>query len=174
MRLIQMACAVVVLAIFCYFLATLAGYNYRIGFWVKAVTGVSAAGIFYTFVALLFLCCAPGHPFPSILMILLDLGFLAGFLYVAIVNRGGGGSCVGEVKTAFGRGKADSNVLDQDEDDKTSTLPLSLGLACRLQKACLAVSIIATYDFPSAFVSAFLTLWSTASSTSSQPSLALA
>src|SRR5690348_10278173 len=103
-RAVQFCCAAIVLALFSYFLATLSNHNMPIGVWVRAVEGISGAGVLYTILALLMLCCVPGRSFPSFILMILDVAFIGGFIYIATANRGGASSCDGEVDTAFGRG----------------------------------------------------------------------
>ncbi|KAH6636956.1 hypothetical protein F5144DRAFT_591948 [Chaetomium tenue] len=123
-----------------------------IGVWVRAVEGISGVGVLYTILALLMLCCIPGRSFPSFVMMVLDVAFIGGFIYIAAVNRGGASSCSGEVDTAFGKGNADTNVVDNGSGGFTA-LP-SLRQACKMETACLAVSIVAVIFFAlSPFVS---------------------
>lgn len=140
-RFIQFCCSAVILAIFAYFLAALIGHDLPIGLWVPAVAGISGAGLVYVIFSLLLLCCLPGHILPSILLMILDVVFIAGFSYIAVVNRGGASPCEGEVDTAFGRGDAESHLVD-DDDRALAGVP-SLGTACQMETASLAVSIIA-------------------------------
>ncbi|GAB1314176.1 MARVEL domain-containing protein [Madurella fahalii] len=144
-RFIQFFCSAVVLALFTYFLIVLINHDMPIALWVPAVTGISGAGVVYVILALLFLCCLPGHPFPSILFMILDVVFMAGFAYVAVVNRGGASSCEGEIETAFGRGDAETNMVDSEDGDFLATP--SLQLACKMETASLVVSIIADVFF---------------------------
>lgn len=141
LRAIQFCCAAIVLALFCYFLATLSNHNMHIDVWLRAVTGISGAGVLYTILAVLMLCCIPGRSFPSFIMMVLDVCFAGAFIYVAVANRHGASSCDGEVDTPFGRGNADTNVVDNGDGGFTA-LP-SLRQACKMETACLAVSIVA-------------------------------
>ncbi|AEO62664.1 uncharacterized protein THITE_2107101 [Thermothielavioides terrestris NRRL 8126] len=151
-RTIQFCCAAIVLAIFSYFLATLNIHNLPIGVWVRAVEGISGAAVLYTVLALLLLCCVAGHSFPSFVGTVFDVAFIAGFIYIAFENRGGASSCTGEVDTPYGRGNADTNVVDNGSGGLT-TLP-SLRQACKMETACLSVSIVAIFFFAlSPFVS---------------------
>ncbi|KAK4237820.1 hypothetical protein C8A03DRAFT_44357 [Achaetomium macrosporum] len=152
-RTIQFCCAAIVLALFSYFLATLSNHDMSIATWLRAVEGISGAGVLYTILALLLLCCVPGHPFPSFIMMVLDVAFAGAFIYVATANRGGASSCNGQVDTVFGRGNADTNVVDNGSGGFTA-LP-SLRQACKMETACLSVSIVAIFFF---FISALLSL----------------
>lgn len=140
-RLIQFCCAAIVLAIFSYFLATLNNHNLPIATWLRAVEGISGAAVVYTIVTLLLVCCAAGRSFPSVIMTIFDLAFLAAFIYVAYENRGGASTCNGNVDTPYGSGNADTNVGDNGNGGFTS-LP-NLRAACKMESACLAVSIVA-------------------------------
>lgn len=145
LRAIQFCCAAIVLALFSYFLATLHNHNMPIGTWVRAVEGIAGAGVLYTIIALLMLCCVAGRSFPSFLMMVLDVAFVGGFIYIAVANRGGASTCNGQVDTAFGKGNADTNVVDNSNGGFLA-LP-SLRQACKMQTACLAVSIVAVLLF---------------------------
>jgi hypothetical protein len=133
-RGVQFLSSAVVLALFSYFLAVGSRHNINIPTWSKAVEGISGIGVLYTLVGLLLLCCVAGHPFTSGIAIILDIAFVGAFIYVAQANRGGASSCTNTVNTLFGTRPA--------ADDLGSGLP-SFGQICRMQKAVLAVSIIA-------------------------------
>jgi hypothetical protein len=141
LRVVQFCCAAIVLALFSYFLATLSNHNMSIAVWVRAVEGISGAGVLYTILALLVTCCIPGRSFPSLLTMALDVAFAGAFIYVAVANRGGASSCNGHVNTVYGKGNADTNVVDNGSEGITA-LP-SLRQACKMETACLAVSIAA-------------------------------
>lgn len=141
-RIIQFCCAAIVLALFSYFLATLNNHDMHIGIWVRVVEGISGVGVVYTVLTFIFICCASGRRFPSFIMMVMDVLFIAGFVYIAVVNRGGASSCTGEVDTVFGKGNADTNEL-VDNDDNIFTKVPSLRQACKMETATLAVSIIA-------------------------------
>ncbi len=100
-RGIQFCCAALVLAVYSYFLATLHNHNLPIGSSIKAVEGISGVAVLYTILGLLLLCCLAGHPFTSFIAIVLDVAFVAGFIYIATANRDGAGSCSGQVNTPF-------------------------------------------------------------------------
>lgn len=140
-RGVQFCCSAIVLGIFAYFLATLHNHGLHIKTWIRAVTGISGIGVIYTFLGLLLLCCLAGHPFTSFIAIVLDVCFIGAFIYVAVANRGGAGSCRGHVNTAFGSGDSATKVHDNGHGGFTS-LP-TLHQACKLQTATLAVSIVA-------------------------------
>ncbi|KAK3378436.1 hypothetical protein B0H63DRAFT_247327 [Podospora didyma] len=162
-RSVQFCSGALVFTVFCYFLATLMQNKLEIPLFVRVVTGVSGVSVLYTGVALLVLCCAGGHPFAAFITISMDILFMAGFIYIAVINRAGTGKCTGIVNTPFGVGNSETNVAGEDEastsaagaatdaaDDGTVAaappkpkleLP-NLKMACNMQKACLASSII--------------------------------
>jgi hypothetical protein len=142
-RIIQFCCAAIVLGIFSYFLATLNNHDMHIGVWVRVVEGISGVGVAYTIITFIFICCASGRRFPSFIMMVMDVLFIAGFIYIAVVTRGGASSCTGVVDTVYGRGNADNNSLvDTDVSDAFTKLP-SLRQACKMETATMSVSIIA-------------------------------
>ncbi|KAL7913711.1 hypothetical protein GGI35DRAFT_221594 [Trichoderma velutinum] len=142
-RGIQFCCCAIVLAIYSYFLATLHNHKLPIATSLRAVEGISGAGTLYTLLALLMLCCLAGHTLTAFLAVVLDVCFIGAFIYVAIANKNGAGTCNGQLDTPFGKGQSDSTV---QADKGFTTLP-SFHTACRLQTACLAVSIIAVIFF---------------------------
>jgi len=142
-RGVQLLCAAVVLGIYAYFLATLHNHSLNIATSVRAVAGISGAAILYTLIGLLLLCCVAGLPFTSFIAVVLDVCFIGCFIYVAVVNKHGAGSCTGYIDTPFGQGQSGSQVSGSDG---FTALP-SFHTACRLQTACLAVAIIAIFFF---------------------------
>lgn len=138
-RGIQLACAAIILGVYSYFLATLSNHNLHISTDVKAVEGISGAAVLYTLAGLLLLCCLAGLTFTSFVAIILDVAFIGAFIYVAVANRNGAGSCNGYLDTPFGRGQSDKTA---EGSGGFTSLP-SFHTACRLQTACLAVAIIA-------------------------------
>ncbi|KAI3325072.1 hypothetical protein HD806DRAFT_533668 [Xylariaceae sp. AK1471] len=147
-RGIQFLSCAVVLALFSYFLAIAAQHHYNIPTWTKAVEGISGIGVLYTLLGLLLLCCLAGHPFTSAIAIILDIAFVGAFIYVAQANRGGASSCNNTVNTLFGTRPA--------TDDLGKGLP-NFHQICQMEKAVLAVSIIAIVFFLlSAFIEVIL------------------
>ncbi|RFU78821.1 hypothetical protein TARUN_3388 [Trichoderma arundinaceum] len=142
-RGIQFCCCAIVLAIYSYFLATLHNHNLPIATSLRAVEGISGAGTLYTLLALLMLCCLAGHTLTAFLAVLLDVCFIGAFIYVAVANKNGAGSCDGYLDTPFGKGQSASTV----SADKGFTRLPSFHTACRLQTASLAVSIIVIIFF---------------------------
>lgn len=143
-RGVQFLCAALILGVYSYFLAALHNHNISSSTTVRAVEGIAGSAALYTLIALLLLCCVAGLAFTSFLAIVLDVAFIGAFIYVAVANRSGAGSCNGYVDTPFGRGRA-SDVAEGNRDGFTR-LP-SYHTACRLQTACFAVSIIAIFFF---------------------------
>ncbi|KAI1867931.1 hypothetical protein JX265_003985 [Neoarthrinium moseri] len=143
-RGIEFCCAAVVLALSSYFLAALHNHNITIPTWLRAVEGISGAGVLYTLVGLLLLCCLAGHPFTSFVAIVLDVAFIGAFIYVATAYRSGASSCRGTVDTPFGTGNA--NDTPTGNTDGFTNLP-TYRQACQMETACLAVSIVAILFF---------------------------
>lgn len=138
-RGIQFCCAALVLGVYSYFLATLRNHNLPIANSVRAVEGISGAAVLYTLIGLLLLCCVAGFAFTSFIAIILDVCFIGGFIYVAVANKNGAGSCNGNLDTPFGTGQSAAQV----EGSSGFTALPSFHTACRLQTACFAVAIVA-------------------------------
>ncbi|KAH9883546.1 hypothetical protein F4778DRAFT_630243 [Xylariomycetidae sp. FL2044] len=154
-RGLQFGCSVIVLGIWAYFLAAMVGHRIDISPGTKAVVGISGAGVLYTICGLLFICCCAGHPAPSFVSMVLDIGLAAAFIYVAIANRDGAGSCTsGTVHTVFGSGNSDDTAGDGGDGSvtnipsaaKTAGLP-TFRLACQLEMVCLIVACVAILFF---------------------------
>lgn len=139
-RGIQFCCAALILGIYSYFLATLANHDLPISNTIRAVEGISGIAVLYTLAGLLLLCCLAGRTFSSFIAIIFDVAFIGAFIYVAVANRGGASSCDNYVDTPFGSGKAGDTA--EGRTDGFTSLP-SYHVACQLQSACLAVSIVA-------------------------------
>ena len=138
-RGIQFCCAALVLGVYSYFLATLRNHNLPVSNTVRAVEGISGAAVLYTLVGLLLLCCVAGFAVTSLIAIILDVCFIGAFIYVAVANKNGAGSCNGILDTPYGKGQSAAQV--QGSSGFTA-LP-SFRTACRLQTACFAVAIVA-------------------------------
>jgi len=138
-RGVQFSCSVLILAIFSYFLGSLSSSGLETPTWIRSVEGISGVAALYTGVCLLLLCCVAGNPVLSFVAMVFDVAFFAAFIYVASANRGGAGSCEGRVDTPFGSGDADKSATD--------SVP-SFRVACRLETACFAMSLIAMYVLP--------------------------
>lgn len=144
LRIIQFLCAAIILGIFSYFLSVLVDHHLHVDTYVRAVEGISGAGVVYTIVALLLVCCLGGIAFFSFIGILLDIAFAGAFAYIAYATRHGAHSCTGIVNTPLGIGSSNNEV---DDGNGGVTLLPSLHTACRLNTACFAVSIIAAVFF---------------------------
>lgn len=143
-RGIQFLCAALILAVYSYFLATLHNHDLRIGTSVRAVEGISGAAVVYTLFALVLLCCVAGLAFFSFIAMVLDVAFIGAFIYVATANKGGASSCTGYLNTPFGDGNSDET---NDSGSGGFTALPNYRTACKLQSACLAVSIVAIFFF---------------------------
>lgn len=143
-RGVQFLCGALILGVYAYFLAALHNHDIGSSNTVRAVTGISGSAALYSLLALLLLCCLAGRTFTSFVAIVLDVAFIGAFIYVAVANRSGAGSCDGYVDTPFGRGRS-SDTAEGNSDGFTA-LP-SFRTACRLQTACFAVAIIAIFFF---------------------------
>lgn len=130
-------CAGIVLGIYSYYLASLTHHNLGIARWKKAVEGISGAAVLYTIATTVLTCCLAGITFLSMLGLVLDICFVGGFIAIAIMTRHGASSCKGNVNTPLGSGLSNTQ----------SSGSASLGLACRLNTAAFAVSIIAIFIF---------------------------
>ncbi|KAH6871640.1 hypothetical protein B0T10DRAFT_260356 [Thelonectria olida] len=139
----QLGSATLMLAVYSYFLATLAAHDFDISRHIRAVEGISGSAVLYGLLGVLLICCIGGVPMASFIAIILDTGFLACFIYVAVANKHGAGNCRGEVDTPYGRGLAKSRIKG-----KRGSLALpTYRVACQLQTACLATAIIAVLFF---------------------------
>ena len=147
LRVIEFCCAAIILGIFSYFLATLHNHGFHIDTYIRAVEGISGAGVLYTVFALFLVCFLGGIAFLSAIAMFLDLCFAGAFAYVAYANRGGDGSCSGFVNTPFGSGHTNGDTSVAAERGGFTVLP-SLHSACKLETACFAVALIAAYVPP--------------------------
>lgn len=139
-RGIQFLCAALILGVYSYFLAALHNHSLPIPTSARAVEGIAGAAVVYTLVGLILLCCVAGLLFTSAIAIVLDLAFVGAFVYVAVANRHGAGSCRGYLDTPFGSGRSGDTAEAPSEG--FTALP-SFRTTCRLQTACMAVAIIA-------------------------------
>jgi len=73
LRLVEFFCAAIILGIFSYYLATLHNHDLSIATYIRAVEGISGAGVLYTIFALLLVCCLGGIAFLGFIAMLLDL-----------------------------------------------------------------------------------------------------
>lgn len=147
-RSIQLACGVLILAIYSYILATLHNRKLFISTSVRAVEGIAGFACLYAIGALLFVCCFAGRTLPSFLGIILDTAFIACFIYVAVANKTGASSCTGTLTTPFGTGKASEKA----KGSSGFTVIPTYGQACKLESACLGIAIIAIFFFCFSFL----------------------
>lgn len=145
-RVIQFCCSVAVLGIYSYFLATLLNHGMTVTTNVKALEGISAIATLYTALGVLLVCCCAGNPAPSFIAMVLDVGFVAAFIYVAVANRSGASTCTGaNLDTVYGTGDAAASPSSSGG----GSLPGGIGglptfkLACQLEMACLIASCVA-------------------------------
>ncbi|KAM3560509.1 hypothetical protein MY1884_002898 [Beauveria asiatica] len=142
-RLVQLLCAVIILGIYSYLLAALANHNLPTPTNVRAVEGVVGVAVAYALLGLLLLCCCAGRTLASFVAMCFDFAFLAAYIFVAVANKNGAGSCTGEVTTVFGKGKAEDTL---DAGGGFTKIP-SYRTACKLETACLAIAIIAIFFY---------------------------
>lgn len=147
LRILQFFCSAVGLGIFSYFLAVLADKNLPIATKWKAVEGLTGAATLYTIFGVVFILCLGGNAFFGFLAVVLDILFVGASIAVAIMTRHGADSCTGNVQTPLGNGPADRNSPDYGSNGKNATYSINLRLACRLNTAVFAVSIIAAFLF---------------------------
>lgn len=138
-RSVQLFCGVIILGIYSYFLAALANHHLPSSTNVRAVEGIAGVAVGYALFGLLLLCCLAGRTLTSFVAMCLDFAFLCAYIFVAVANKGGAGSCTGEVNTVFGKGK-DGDQLDAGGG--FTKIP-SYHTACKLETACMAIAIIA-------------------------------
>lgn len=148
LRILQFCASAIILGVFAYFLAALGDHDLPIEPWHIAVTAISGAAMAYSAVAIPFSLFWGGKSFFSVIGMGLDFVFGAGMVAIAIMDRGGTQSCSGRVDTPLGIGNADGNAAGFGDggfgvgDGQKFTYMVDLKLACRLQKATFAVSII--------------------------------
>ena len=147
LRGVQLCCTALVLAIYSYFLATLANNSMTTPTYVRAVEGISGVATLYVVLAVLALRFGArmASTLLSFVFVAFDFIFVWCFVYVATANRGGAGSCDGDVDTPLGQGDGD-DVAEGEGDDAILSLP-KLSQACQLLSACLAVSIVVIFFF---------------------------
>ncbi|KAJ9621996.1 hypothetical protein H2203_006877 [Taxawa tesnikishii (nom. ined.)] len=150
---LEFCCAGIILGIYSYFLAVLADRDLPIAAWKKAVEGISGAAVVYLILAVLLTCFLGGVSFFAFLAIVLDICFAGGFIAIAVMTRHGASSCSGNVNTPLGSGPSNSHASGYGANgfgfgsNQNSTYAPNLGLACRLNTAAFAVSIIGAFLF---------------------------
>ncbi|KAG6049313.1 hypothetical protein E4U17_006860 [Claviceps sp. LM77 group G4] len=163
-RSLQLLCATLILAIFSYLLVALHEYSFQIDVDVRAVEGISGAAVLYTLINMLSQCClASGLGCMWPLAVVLDVGFTAGFIFVAVVNKNGAGACHGYTDSPFGRGRG----RGQGQLGNEASRPNMDGIishvhphsACELQRASFFTSIIAICLFVLSLLAEFVLVW---------------
>ncbi|CAK7237226.1 hypothetical protein SBRCBS47491_009905 [Sporothrix bragantina] len=142
LRSVIFLCALVILIIFAYFLGKLNSADLYIPTWARAVEGLSGSAALYSLLGMLLLWWLAGRMLTFIAAIILDICFIGSFIYIATANRGGSGNCNSDnIRSPFGTGDANTDRIINRNGDLVN-IP-SFRVSCRLQKACLAVAIIA-------------------------------
>jgi hypothetical protein len=144
LRIIQLLCATVALAIFSYFLAVLSNHHLPIHTWVRAVEGMSGASVLYLLFAVLLTLFLGGIAFFAFIAVVLDICFIGCYIAIAWFNRSGANSCQGNVNTVLGSGPSNSAAPGGNQ---TATYAPNLRNACRLETAVFAVAIINIFLF---------------------------
>lgn len=146
---IEFCCAGIILGIYSYFLAVQADRDAVIPTWQKAVEGLSGAAVLYLIFAVILTCFLGGIRVFAFIAIVLDVLFCGAMVAIAVMTRDGAHSCTGNVNTPLGAGNTDQSASGYGNGgwgfggDNNVTYAASPGLACRLNSACFAVSIIA-------------------------------
>lgn len=140
-RSIQFVCSIVIVGIYAYFLAMMASHGISIPTNARAVEGIAIIGTLYTLVGIFLVCCLAGHILTSFIALVVDVALIAGYIYIAVANRDGVGSCAGtSVGSPFGTG--DASATPAGSENGNVGLP-TFGVACRMETACLAAACIA-------------------------------
>lgn len=140
-RGVQFCCAVAILGIYSYFLASLLNGNQTVSTTVKAVEGIAAIATVYALVGILCVCCCAGHPGTSFIALVFDVGLIGAYIFVAVANKAGAGSCSGNTSSVLGSGNTSGASAGPNGIVK---LPgVSSEIACRLETACLAAACLA-------------------------------
>ncbi|KAG6252448.1 hypothetical protein E4U49_007722, partial [Claviceps purpurea] len=136
-RSLQLLCATLVLAM------ALHEYGLQIDVGLRAVEGISGAAVLYTLINMLCQCClTSGLGCMSPVAAVLDVGFMVGFIFVAMVNQNGAGACRGYTDSPFGRrqGQLGDEASWPNMDGLISHVHPHV--ACELQRASSFISII--------------------------------
>lgn len=117
----------------------------------KAIEGLAGAAVLYTIFAVVLTCCLGGVTFFAFLGLVLDVCFIGAMIAIAILTRHGANSCSGFVRTPLGNGQAGTNAVGANNfgfgSGENLTYSPNLGLACRLNTAAFAVSIVGAVLF---------------------------
>jgi hypothetical protein len=137
LRLLEFACAAIILGIYSYYLAVLSNHNIHIPTWVKAVEGMAGAACLYTIFGVIFTLFLGGVRIFAFLAILLDLCFVGCMAAIAYYTRHGANNCKGVVNTPLGTGLANESAPGAGD----------WGYVCSLNTACFAVAICSIFLF---------------------------
>lgn len=153
LRILQLLCGIVALAIYSYFLAVLTDHHLPTKNWVRAVEGMSGASVLYLIFAVILTLCLGGVTFFALIAVILDICFIGCYVAIAWYNRGGAGHCTGTVNTVLGTGPANSkdpgygaNGFGFGSNENVTYAP-NLRQACKLETAVFAVAIINIFLF---------------------------
>ena len=153
LRILELLCGIVVLAIYSYFLAVLSDHHLPIGNWVRAVEGMSGASVLYLLFAVVLTLCLGGIRFFALIAVILDVCFIGCYVAIAWFNRGGAGKCSGTVYTVLGSGPANSKDPGYGQNGfgfgsgENVTYAPNLRQACKLETAVFAVAVINIFLF---------------------------
>jgi hypothetical protein len=148
LRIVQLLCAIVVLGVYSYFLAVLSRHHLPMSNWDRAVEGMSGASVLYLFFAVFLTVCLGGVSFFAFFAVVLDVCFIGCYCAIAWFNRGGAGSCSGNVNTVLGNGPASSSAVGFGfGSGQNGNYTPNLHRTCRLETAVFAVSIINIFLF---------------------------
>ncbi|KAK6384920.1 hypothetical protein LTS17_002483 [Exophiala oligosperma] len=137
LRIIEFACAAIILGIFSYFLAVLSKHDIHIPTWEKAVEGMSGAACLYLIFCILLTLFLGAIRFFAAIAIFLDICFVGCFAAIAYYTRHGANSCKGFVNTPLGRGA----------DNQDAPGAGDWGYVCSLNTAVFAVALVNVFLF---------------------------
>jgi len=137
LRVLEFACAAIILGIYSYFLSVLADKNMHIPTWEKAVEGMSGAAVLYTIFGVILTLCLGGISFFAAIAVFLDILFAGCFAAIAYYTRHGASRCKGVVNTPLGTGLSSQNAPGAGD----------WGYVCSLNTACFAVAIVSILLF---------------------------
>ncbi|KAK2763348.1 hypothetical protein FQN54_009984 [Arachnomyces sp. PD_36] len=154
LRALQLCTSVIIVGIFGYFIGVLVDHNAHIPRWVKAVEGLAGLAALYTLFGVLLTLFLGGKMFFAMLAVALDVCFIASFIAIAAMTRGGHRSCSGNVSTPIGSGPSSNSSGGLGRFGNRYRPNLSL--ACRLQKGVFALAIIGIFLFMLSILSQLL------------------
>ena len=142
-RTLQLLSAILILAIFSYFLAVLANHHLAKPQYVKAIEGISGAGVLYGIFCVLLTLFLGGVSFFAFLAVVIDVCFIGCYVAITILTRHGAGSCSGFVRTPLGDGQANT----RGSGTGNSVWVPNLHRACKLETAVFAVAVLNIFLF---------------------------